>query len=348
MCRFCNALLFAGFGLLSASVSAIEITGAGSSAAAPLYAKWAGSYQKQGGATIQYQSVGSSAGIKQIKEKSVSFGASDVPLSRDEAQKEKLVCFPSAISGVVPVVNLPGVRSGELKLTGEVIAGIYSRKIVAWNDPAITAVNPDIKLPKLAIVPVAREDGSGTTYNFTDYLSKVSPSWKESIGTKFAPAWGSGLTLAKGSGAVSQAVRRTSGAIGYIDFSYVEQDQLSYAKLQNREGRFVAPSAFTFASALSSSSWKTKATFEEMLTDQSGNNSWPITMGTFVIVPQMTGNAEATTAVLKFFTWAFMRGDGIVGDADFVRLPDRVQARIYNELTKVTDKEGKPLRWSMM
>jgi len=348
MYRRCSALLFVASTLLSGAASAVEITGAGSSAAAPLYAKWAGSYQKQGGATIHYQPVGSSSGIKQIKEKSISFGASDVALSREEAQKEKLICFPSAISGVVPVVNLPGVKAGELQLTGELLAGIYARKIVSWNDPGIAAVNPDIKLPKLAIVAVAREEGSGTTYNFTDYLSKVSASWKESFGTKFTPAWANGVTLVKGSSAVSHAVKRTPGAIGYIDFSYIAQDQLHYAKVQNREGRFVAPSAFTFASALSSSSWKTKANFEELLTDQAGTNSWPITMGTFVIVPQVASNAEATTAALKFFTWAFMRGDGIVGDADFVRLPDRVQARIYNELTKVTDKAGQPLRWSMM
>lgn len=334
--------------LLSAPAAALEITGAGSSAAGPLYTKWADFYRKQSGTTVTYQAIGSSGGLKQIKARAASFGASDVALSREESQKEKLVCFPSAISGVVPVVNLPGVRNGELLLTGELLANIFARKILLWNDPAIAAVNPAIKLPKLAIVTVARQDGSGTTYNFSDYLSKVSPSWKEGFGANFTVAWPAGTTQAKGSSAVSQAVRQTAGAIGYIDYSYVLQDQLTYAKLKNRDGRFVAPSALNFAAALNNSSWKTKASFEEMLTDQAGAGSWPITMGTFVIVPQTANDANATIAALKFFTWAFMKGDELVNGADFVRLPDRVQARIYNELTKITDRDGKPLQWSMM
>lgn len=348
MTRYRNALLLATCALLCVPAAALEITGAGSSAAAPLYAKWASAYQQQSGTAINYQPIGSSGGLKQIKAKASDFGASDVALSREESQKEKLVCFPSAISGVVPVLNIPGMKSGDVHLTGELLADIFARKILSWNDPAIAAVNPDLKLPKSAIVVIVRQDGSGTTYNFTDYLSKVSPSWKKDIGTNFKIDWPEGSVQVKGSSAVSHAVRNTAGAIGYVDYSYVMHDQLTYAKMKNRAGQFVAPSAIAFESALASSSWKTKANFEEMLTDQAGRNSWPITMGTFVIVRQTSDNPDATIATLKFFTWAFMKGDGMVSGADFVRLPDRVQARIYSELTKITDRDGKPLRWTLM
>ncbi len=334
--------------LLSATATAVEITGAGSSAAAPLYVKWAASYQQQGGATLAYQAAGSSAGIKQIKAKSVHFGATDVAMRRDEAQKEKLVCFPSAISGVVPVVNIPGVKSGELLLSGEVLTAIFAGKIAYWNDSAIAALNPGRRLPKLAIAVIVRQDGSGTTYNFTDYLSKVSAEWKAGFGTNFRIAWPAGASPAKGSSGVSAAVKRTPGAIGYIDYNYVLQDQLTYAKLRNRDGRFVAPSASSFAAALSNSTWKTKANFEEMLTDKTGSDSWPITMGTFVLVPQAADNPNAAIATLKFFTWAFLKGDSIVSGVDFVRLPDQVQARIYRELTTITDRDGKPLQWNLM
>lgn len=331
----------------SLPTAAIDITGAGSSAAKPLYAKWAELHARSADIKLSYQAVGSSGGIKQIKERAVDFGASDVALPLEDLKKEKLLCFPSAISGVVPTVNLPGIKSGELQLTGEVLADIFARKITKWNDPAIAAGNPGLALPKLAIVPVARQDGSGTTYNFTDYLSKVSPAWKNTFGRNFTINWPSEVTQVKGSGGVVTAVKQTSGAIGYVDYNYVLQDHLAYAKLKNRDGKFVAPNADGFASALHNSSWTSKATFEEMLTDKPGLHSWPITMGTFIIVPRATRHPEHTIATLKFFTWAFMKGDRIVSGMDFVQLPDRVQARIYNELTKIADLNGKPLQWSL-
>lgn len=337
--------LFAG---LSLTAFAADINGAGSSAAAPIYTKWADHYAQKSGAKLNYQPVGSSAGVKQIKARSVDFGASDVALANDELQKEKLVCFPSAISGVVPVINLPGVKAGQLQLTGEILAAIYARRITRWNDPAILALNPGAALPKIAIVPVARQDGSGTTYNFTDYLSKMSPAWSGEFGTNFTIKWPTDTTQVKGSAAMAATVSQTAGAIGYIDYSYVVQDQLAYVKLKNREGKFVAPGAAGFASALEHSSWKTKASYEEMLTDKPGASSWPITMGTFVVLPQIALNPEQTIAALKFFTWAFIKGDEIVNGTNFVRLPDRVQARIYKELTRISDKNGKPLQWSML
>lgn len=329
------------------ATNAAEITGAGSSAAKPLYTLWSDFYSKTGGPKLNYLPIGSSGGIKQIKDKTVDFGASDVALSVEDLKTFKLICFPSAISGVVPVINLPGIKEGTLQLTGEILADIFSRKITKWNDPALAAINPDLTLPKIAIVPVVRQDGSGTTYNFTDYLSKVSPAWKETFGKNFTIAWPNDTIQVKGSGGVVSAVKQTAGTIGYVDYNYVVQDKLNYAKVKNRDGKFVAPTSGSFAAALDNSSWKTKATFEEMLTDKTGLHSWPITVGTFVILPQTAGNPERMIATLKFFTWAFLKGDTIVDNIDFVRLPDHVQARIYNEFTKITDGSGKPLHWEM-
>jgi phosphate transport system substrate-binding protein len=327
--------------------NAVEITGAGSTAAKPIYTKWAETYQQRTGSSLNYQPVGSAAGIKQIEAHSVDFGASDVALSAEDLKKEKLICFPSAISGVVPVINLPGIKAGKLQLTGELLADIFSHKINRWNDPAIAAVNPGVNLPKLQIVTVARQDGSGTTYNFTDYLSKMSPAWKETFGRNFTIKWPSDTVTVKGSSGIVTAVKQLTGAIGYVDYNYVVQDHLVYTKVKNREGKFIVPTPHGFESALNNSSWKTKATFEEMLTDKPGVGSWPITMGTFIIVPQIAKNPEGTIAALQFFTWAFMKGDSIVDGMDFVRLPDRVQSRIYSELTKITDVKGAPLHWAL-
>jgi phosphate transport system substrate-binding protein len=327
---------------------ASEITGAGSSAAKPLYTKWAQVFSRQTDQSVDYQPVGSSAGIRQVKAREVDFGASDVALGADEAAREGLVCFPSAISGVVPVINLPRVKAGELQLTGELLADIFAGKILAWNDPAIAALNPHLVLPKMPIIPVVRQDGSGTTYNFTDYLSKASPAWKESRGKNFTIDWPKDVRLAKGSAKISETVRATAGAIGYVDYNYVVQDQLVYVRLKNREGRFVAPSARSFSAALANSGWKSNARYEEMLTDRPGADSWPITMGTFVIVPRQARNTAAMAATLRFFTWAFMKGDQFVDGMDFVRLPDTVQARIFKEMTRITDRDGRPLQWTML
>jgi phosphate transport system substrate-binding protein len=332
---------------ISLPTFAIDINGAGSSAAMPLYTKWAEHYSRTEGAKVNYQSIGSSAGIRKIKERAVDFGASDVALSLEDLNREKLICFPSAISGVVPVVHIAGVKNGQLQLTGEILANIFMHKITKWNDPSIVALNPGITLPKITIVTVVRQDGSGTTYNFTDYLSKASPPWKAAFGRDFTIKWPESAMQVKGSSGISALVKQTPGAIGYIDYNYVVQDQLTYAKLQNHDGRFVSPAPEGFASSLQNSSWRTKATFEEMLTDKPGATSWPITMGTFIIVPQTAKNPDTMGATLKFFSWAFMHGDHIVSGIDFVRLPDLVQARIFKEMVKITDAQGSPLRWSI-
>jgi len=332
--------------LLTLPVQAIELKGAGSSAAAPLYRTWAESYAKTNGNTLTYEPSGSSSGIKKIKESSVDFGASDVALSQADLKKYKLIQFPSAISGVVVVVNLPGIRSGDLRLNGEVIAKIFSGQIDEWNDPLIATLNPGLKLPGKTILPFVRQDGSGTTYNFTDYLSKVSKTWQTTFGKNFTINWDSKFTQVKGSSAISAAIRKNPYAISYVDYNYVVQDKLDVARLQNHDGRYVMPSAEGFSAALAASGWKTQGTFEEMLTDKSGPKSWPLTMGTFIITQQSAKNIETAIATLQFFTWAFINGDQLVNSVDFVRLPDALQARVFKEMTTVTDSTGKPLKWN--
>lgn len=347
LAKFRNALLCTISICFGSSAFAIDINGAGSSAARPLYEKWAENYRRSSDTQLRYQAVGSSAGLKQIKQRAVDFGASDVAVPAAELQKEKLICFPSAISGVVPVVNVPGIKSGDLLLTGEILADIFARKITKWNDPGIAALNPGLKLPKTDIELVVRQDGSGTTYNFTDYLSKVSNSWKDGFGRNFLVKWPSEAKAAKGSSGVVALLKQTPGAIAYVDYNYVVQDKLAFVKLKNRNGKFVAPLPEAFAAALDNSEWRTKANFEEMLTDKPGQSTWPITMGTFVIIPQAATDSPRMIATLRFFTWAFMNGDRVVSDIDFVRLPDKVQAKIFSELTKVTDSKGQPLHWPM-
>ncbi|MFL6657762.1 MAG: phosphate ABC transporter substrate-binding protein PstS [Massilia sp.] len=329
------------------SAHAAEIKGAGSSAAEPLYSALASAYASVGKVSLAYTASGSSDGIKQIKAKTVDFGATDVAMSAADRKAAKLVCIPTAISGVVPVVNLPGVRKGQLQLTGEVLADIFARKIVRWNDEKLKALNHGMSLPDLPIAVVARSDGSGSTYNFSDYLSKVSPSWNTSFGHNFTIAWPTGTVAVKGSGGVVEALKKTPGAISYVDYQYANLNNLSFALLKNRDGRFATPGASSFSAALINSAWMSKGNFDEMLTDRPGSNSWPITSGSFILVPQVTDNPEKTIAAIKFVTWGFIHGDAMVGKADFVRLPDPVQGRIFVELTSIVDASGAPLKWSL-
>ena len=322
------------------------IHGAGSSAAKPLYQKWADAYLEKHAVSIDYQAIGSSAGIKKIKEKTTDFGASDVALSANELQQFQLIQFPSAISGVVPIVNIQGIKSGDIKLTGEVLAAIFSRTIQEWNDPAIAAINPNLHLPKNTINVVARLDGSGTTYNFADYLSRVSPVWKNKFGVDFLIKWPTDVRLAKGSSGIVDTVKKTPNSISYVDYNYVMQDHLNYVQLQNREGVFISPNPTRFESALNHSEWKTQSNFSAMLTDQMGANSWPITMGTFIIMPKIAVNPSQTIAVLKFFSWGFIEGDHHINSLDFVRLPDPIQAKIFKQMTTITNPKGERLMWS--
>jgi len=322
------------------------ISGAGSSAAQPLYRAWGAVYTQRAGIAIEYDAVGSSAGIKKIKEKQVDFGASDVAMSPEDLQQSQMIQFPSAISGIVPVVNIPGIKAGELKLSSAVLAGIFSHQITRWNDEAISSLNPGLSLPKAAIAAIARVDGSGSTYNLTDYLSRTSPLWKNNFGTQFIVKWPAEIQQVKGSSGIVAAVKQTSYSISYIDYNYVMQDKLAYVQLKNADGNFVAPNPASFESALNHSAWKTQGNFNEMLTEKSGANSWPITMGTFVIMPRIAVNSDKTIATLKFFSWGFIQGDRYVNNLDFVHLPDSVQAKIYKQMMTITDTKGNHLNWS--
>lgn len=341
----------AGIGLLLACLLApaqsAEIKGAGSSAAQPLYTALLGVYAKSEPVTLAYEPSGSTDGLKKMRSNSVDFGATDVALTAEQRASAKLLCFPTAISGVVPVVNLPGLRKGQMRLTGEVLADLFSRKITKWSDPQIKALNPGLVLPDLAVSVIVREDGSGSTFNFTDYLSKVSPAWKTAFGRNFRIVWADGVTKVKGSSGVVAEFKKISGAIAYVDYQYAEKSGLAAAALKNREGKFVTAGRASFSSALNNSAWITSGTYEEMLTDKAGGLSWPITTSTFVLVPQVSANPEKTIAALKFFTWGFIHGEAIVGKSEFVRLPDVVQGRIYGELTGVKDAAGEPLKWSL-
>ncbi|NHZ94314.1 phosphate ABC transporter substrate-binding protein PstS [Massilia sp. CCM 8734] len=342
--RIIFAVIVASSPALHAQTS---LTGAGSSAAEILYTSMASAYSKSSNVNLSYQSSSSTEGIQQVKNRKVDFGATDVALSADERKAGKLLCFPTAVSGIVPVFNLPGVGSGQLKLTGDVLADIFSRKITKWNDPKVQALNPGLALPDMPITVVTRQDGSGTTYNFSDYLSKSSAQWKASYGSSYSITWAAGTTPVKGSAGAVAALKQTPGAIAYVDFQYVAKNKLSFASLKNRDGKFVSPSGAGFSSAMNNSAWASKGTYEEMLTDKPGAGSWPITASTYAIVPQVSNTPDKTVAAIKFFTWGFVHGDDAVGNTAFVRLPDNVQGRIFGELTTITDSAGAPLKWSL-
>lgn len=319
------------------------VAGAGSTAAAPIYRAWASAYQKATGASFSYEAVGSSAGIKKIRAGETGFGASDVAPPEAELARDGLVVFPVAITGIVPVVNLPRIADGQLRLTGELLARIFMGEITNWSAPEIRQLNPGVALPDLPIQRVVRGDGSGTTYNFSDYLAKESPAWKQRFGASTLVAWPAGVLPATGSDGVVREVKQRSGAIGYVDFGYVADNGLAGAQVRNEDGEFLRASVLGFRSALSASDWVASGRFTTTLTAQHGKQTWPITMGTFVLVPQVSSQPERTQAALRFFTWSFNHGDALVQQANFVRLPDRVQASAFRVISAVRSKDGRAL-----
>jgi len=323
------------------------VTGAGSTAAQLLYSTLGKAYTAGGGSAVDYQPIGSPAGIAKMRQQAVSFVATDVAPAADTLDKEQLIAFPTAISGVAVVVNIPGVGSGDVRLTGDVLADIFARKITKWDDAALVALNPGVRLPSLPISVIVRSDASGTTFNFTDYLAAASADWRKTRGHAFKITWPADTVAAKSSDDVVKTVKDTRGAIGYIDFRYAVDNKLAVAKLRNHDGAFVAPSAAGFAMAVRNSGWTTQAKFEEPLTDKPGASTWPITAGTFVLVPRTAEAPEQTIAALKFFMWSFVHGEKLAQDASFARLPDRVQGRVFAEVTKIKDHDGQPLRWSL-
>jgi phosphate transport system substrate-binding protein len=334
------APLFA-LGVANAAIAA-NITGAGATFPYPIYSKWADAYKAKTGVGLNYQSIGSGGGIKQIIAKTVDFGASDAPLEAAELEKNGLIQFPTVMGGVVPVVNIEGIKPGALRLTGAVLADIYLGKVSKWNAPAIAALNKGVKLPDQDITVVARSDGSGTTFIFTNYLSKVSGEWKDKAGNNTSVKWPAGVT-GKGNEGVAAYVQRLSGSIGYVEYAYAIQNKMAYALLQNKEGAFVGPDDKTFRAAAANAQWEKAPGFYQILTDQPGKESWPITGATFILMHKKADKPENAATALKFFDWAYAEGDKMALDLDYVPLPDSVVKLVKAEWKKVQDASGKPV-----
>lgn len=324
------------------TASAADITGAGATFPFPIYAKWAEAYNKETGNRLNYQSIGSSGGIRQIRAKTVDFGATDAPLKGEELQKDGLVQFPTVLGGVVPVVNIQGLQTGQLKLTGELLADIYRGEIKRWNDPKIKEINAGVNLPDAAITPVYRSDGSGTTSIFTSYLAEVSAAWKSSLGAGTTVNWPTGQG-GKGNEGVTAVVKQVPNAIGYVEYAYAKQNNLPVALIQNKDGQFPLPGDEAFQAAAANADWKAAPGFGISLTNQAGAKAWPITAATFILVHKNPADAARTAEVLKFFRWAYKSGDKMASDLDYVPLPDKVVGQVEDEWKTVVGKDGKPV-----
>ncbi len=311
----------------AAAAQAADLTGAGASFPYPVYAKWASQYHAETGHRVNYQSIGSGGGQQQIIAKTVDFGATDDPMKPDALRDNGLVQFPAVIGGTVPVVNIEGVAPGQLRLTGPVLAGIFLGKIRKWDDPAIAELNPDLKLPSKAIVVVHRSDGSGTTFGWTNYLSQVSPEWKDRVGEGKAVKWPTGQG-GKGNEGVAAYVRQLANSVGYVEYAYAKQNRLAWAQLQNRDGRFVQPSQQAFAAAAANADWNSAPGMGVILNDEPGAESWPVTAATFILVHARQADAARAREVLAFFDWAYRKGADMARSLDYVPLPDEVTAKV--------------------
>ncbi|HET7793092.1 MAG TPA: phosphate ABC transporter substrate-binding protein PstS [Rhizobacter sp.] len=337
--RFATAATVA-LGLLPAASMAQDVTGAGASFPAPIYAKWADAYNKASGARINYQSVGSGAGLKQIRGKTVDFGASDMPLKDEELQKDGLIQFPTVIGGVVPVVNIAGIKPGQIKLTGALLGDIYLGKITKWNDAALTAINPGVPLPDAAISVVRRADGSGTSFIFTNYLSKVNEEWKTKVGEGTAVNWPTGAG-GKGNEGVAAFVSRLPNSIGYVEYAYVKQNKMTYTLLKNKDGAFVAPDDVNFKAAAANADWA--KTFYQVLTEQPGKEAWPLTGATFIMIHKVQDKPVQAAATLKFFDWAYVNGDKAAEELEYVALPASVKTLVRKQWGEVKDASAKAI-----
>jgi len=320
-----------------------DVTGAGASFPAPVYAKWADAYNKATGARINYQSVGSGAGIRQIKAKTVDFGASDAPLKDDELAKDGMIQFPTVIGGVVPVVNIKGINPGQIRMTGQVLGDIYLGKITKWNDAALTSLNPGVPLPDAAISVVRRADGSGTSFLFTNYLSKVNAEWKDKVGEGTAVNWPTGAG-GKGNEGVSAFVQRLPNSIGYVEYAYAKQNKMAYVLMKNRDGSFVPPSDTAFKAAAAGADWA--KSFFQVLTEQPGKDSWPITGATFILMHKAQDKPAQAANALKFFDWAYANGDKMADELDYVPLPATVKDMVRKQWAdNLKDASGKAIAW---
>ncbi len=331
------AVSAAAFGV---QAQAQDVTGAGATFPAPLYAKWAAEYHKTTGVKVNYQSVGSGAGIKQIDSKTVAFGASDMPLTDEVLAQKGQMQFPTVIGGVVPVVNIKGIAAGQVKLTGQVLGDIYLGKITKWNDAALKTLNPGLALPDADISPVRRADGSGTSFIFTNYLSKVNAEWKAKVGEGTAVNWPTGAG-GKGNEGVAAYVARLPNSIGYVEYAYVKQNKMTYALLQNSAGTFVAPKEESFQAAAAGADWA--KSFYQILTNQPGKEAWPLTGATFILMHKSQDKPAEAASVLKFFDWAYKNGDKAADELDYVAMPASVKAAIAKAWGQIKDSSGKSI-----
>jgi len=337
------ALVALGLVASAGAALAIDISGAGATFPYPIYAKWAEAYKAATGSSLNYQSIGSGGGIKQIKARTVTFGASDQPLKPEELQAAGLVQWPQIIGGIVPVVNLEGVAPGALTLNGEVLAKIFLGEITSWDDAAIKKLNPKAKLAQMPIVVAHRSDGSGTTFNFTNYLSKISPTWKEKIGESSAVEWPVGVG-AKGNEGVANAVANTKGSIGYVEYAYAKQNKMTYVKMANKDGKVVAPTSEAFQAAAANADWAKAPGYYEILTNEAGPKSWPITASSFILMPKQPQDAASAAEALKFFGWAFANGGKAAEELDYIPMPANVVTLIKKTwATEFKGADGKAL-----
>jgi phosphate transport system substrate-binding protein len=334
-----GAIAFTAAVSMTTALMAANISGAGATFPFPIYAKWAAAYKAASGNSLNYQSIGSGGGIKQIESKTVTFGASDMPLSVQELNRYGLLQFPTVIGGDVPIINVRGVAPGQLVLDGPTLADIFLGKISNWSDPAIKKLNPGVNLPNQAIVTVHRSDGSGTTFIFVNYLSKVSKEWADKVGFATAVDWPVGIG-AKGNEGVAGNVGQTSGAIGYVEYAYVKQNHLNYVRMTNRDGKTVSPAAPAFAAAAANATWDPANGFGTLLTNQPGPEAWPISGATFVLVYKQPADQAATREALKFFAWAYKGGDQMAAGLDYVPFPDAVKQRIMTSWNQVQGWSG--------
>ncbi|PWC39948.1 phosphate ABC transporter substrate-binding protein [Azospirillum sp. TSO35-2] len=334
--------------VLSVSVASVsvaaaaDISGAGATFPYPIYAKWADAYKKETGIGLNYQSIGSGGGIKQIKAKTVTFGASDMPLKPEELEQAGLIQFPMIMGGVVPVVNLKGIKAGEVQLSGTVLANIYMGEVTKWNDPQIKALNPNVNLPATAIAPVYRSDGSGTNFLFTDYLSKTSPKFQTQIGANTSVQWPAGIG-AKGNEGVANMVKQTEGSIGYVEYAYAKQNNITHLDLQNKDGKTVAPKIEAFQAAAANADWANSKGYYVLLTDEPGAASWPITGASFILMYKAPQDAAASAEALKFFSWAYKDGAKMATDLDYVPMPANVVEMVQKTWSQTIQADGKPV-----
>jgi len=342
--RHIKTLIAAGIVSAAAAMPAFaaDISGAGATFPYPIYAKWADAYKKESGNGLNYQSIGSGGGIKQITARTVTFGASDMPLKPEELDKIGVIQFPTVMGGVVPVVNLDGLKSGDVTLDGDTVAKIFLGEIKSWDDPAIAKLNPKTKLPKQAIAVVHRSDGSGTTFIFTNYLSKVSADWKSKVGNNTAVEWPVGIG-AKGNEGVANNVANTKGSIGYVETAYAKQNNLTTTNLVNHAGKAVSPTSDTITAAAAGADWANAPGFYMILTDSAGDKSWPIAGATFILIPKQPKDGAAATEALKFFAWAYKNGSKMAQDLDYIPMPESVVKQIEASWKGVKDDSGKPI-----